>query len=195
MAGEGGAAGVRGDSHSAAAAAVGYLYQGKMALLELLRGSASRPESAISVELYDDVAWEENGSPTELLQLKHHSLAQRALTDLSPDLWRTIGVWLDSGSPDDPDGPAFVLITTERAGDDTALASLRPAQYEPDQAVGLLESAAQRSDHANLDESWFQSSVTENWRDGGQLVPADWIQRARTEGGGTRPTVTLADEK
>jgi hypothetical protein len=36
-------------------------------------------------------------------------------------------------------------------------------------------------DHANLDEPWFQTAIAENWRHGGQLVPAEWIERERTE--------------
>jgi hypothetical protein len=36
-------------------------------------------------------------------------------------------------------------------------------------------------DHANLNEDWFQQSVVENWRLGGQLVPNDWIERAKRE--------------
>lgn len=36
-------------------------------------------------------------------------------------------------------------------------------------------------DHANLYEDWFQQSVVENWRLGGQLVPNDWIERAKRE--------------
>jgi hypothetical protein len=37
-------------------------------------------------------------------------------------------------------------------------------------------------DHANLDEPWFQASVAENWRNGAQLVPEEWITRASLEG-------------
>lgn len=36
-------------------------------------------------------------------------------------------------------------------------------------------------DHANLDEDWFQQAIVENWRQGEQLVPAEWIDRARSE--------------
>jgi len=36
-------------------------------------------------------------------------------------------------------------------------------------------------DHANLDEDWFQGAIVENWRAGGQLVPSEWVDRARRE--------------
>jgi len=136
--------------HSAAEAALGYLYQAKWALLELLRGSAARPEAAISLELYDDVAWDETGSPTELLQLKHHVSSVRNLTDRSPDLWRTIELWLDAGPPSDPDGPTLTLITTQIAAQGTAVAAMRPdASYNLGEAIRLLEAAAQHSDAAS----------------------------------------------
>ena len=30
------------------------------------------------------------------------------------------------------------------------------------------------TDHANIDESWFQACVVERWRDGKKLIPIDW---------------------
>ncbi|WP_027862119.1 DUF3732 domain-containing protein [Marmoricola sp. URHB0036] len=34
------------------------------------------------------------------------------------------------------------------------------------------------SDHANLEEEWFQDAVEHYWRDGTRLVPADWIEES-----------------
>jgi len=31
------------------------------------------------------------------------------------------------------------------------------------------------SDHANLEEAWFQDSVAHSWRDGVKLIPAEWL--------------------
>jgi Cap4, dsDNA endonuclease domain len=61
-----------GQSHGAAASALGYLYQSQWPLVELLRRGRDEPDSALTLELHDDVAWEQNGTPTELLQVKHH---------------------------------------------------------------------------------------------------------------------------
>ena len=72
--------------HSAAPSVIGYIYQSQWALLELLRESGDRPDAALSVELFDDVAWDVSGTPTELLQVKHHLEGRRNLTDLSEDL-------------------------------------------------------------------------------------------------------------
>lgn len=35
------------------------------------------------------------------------------------------------------------------------------------------------TDHANIDEPWFQECIVERWREGTALVPADWIQSPR----------------
>ena len=43
-------------SHSAAPNAVGYQHQTWWALVELLQSGAGRPDAALSLELYDDVA-------------------------------------------------------------------------------------------------------------------------------------------
>lgn len=61
-----------GQSHGASAPALGYLYQSQWPLVELLRRGHDEPDSAVTLELHDDVSWESDGTPTELLQLKHH---------------------------------------------------------------------------------------------------------------------------
>jgi len=48
-----------------------------------------------------------------------------------------------------------------------------------DTAVGRLGGRLQVivTDHANLEDPWFQDAVTENWRGGSALIPADWPLR------------------
>src|SRR6266446_8657025 len=48
---------------------------------------------AISIEKLDDVAFEEDGEPKQLLQFKHHVINSATLTDSSTDLWKTLRVW------------------------------------------------------------------------------------------------------
>ena len=31
------------------------------------------------------------------------------------------------------------------------------------------------TDHANIDEPWFQESIAERWREGVALIPDSWI--------------------
>jgi hypothetical protein len=129
-------------SHEAAHAAVGYLYQSQWPLLELARRSVEQPDCSLTLELHDDVQWDNNGTPVELLQLKHHVNAQRGLGDKDADLWATITAWMDAHPPQDPLGPVLTLVTTRTAAAGTAAAALRPPNRDPDAARVLLDAAA-----------------------------------------------------
>lgn len=128
--------------HGAAPSALGYQHQTWWALLELLRMGAHRPDATITLELHDDVAWEQNGTPTELLQLKHHQNQQRQLTDASPDLWSTLKVWMDTARPADPTGPTLMLVTTQTASESSAVAALRAHPRNEQFALDGLEAVA-----------------------------------------------------
>lgn len=129
-------------SHEAAHAAVGYLYQSQWPLLELARRSVDQPDCSLTLELHDDVQWDSDGTPMELLQLKHHVSTQRGLGDRDADLWTTIAAWMDAHPPQDPLGPVLTLVTTRTAAAGSAAAALRPADRDPLAARALLDSAA-----------------------------------------------------
>ncbi|WP_327742848.1 dsDNA nuclease domain-containing protein [Streptomyces europaeiscabiei] len=129
-------------SHNAAPSALGYQHQTWWALLELLRLGHKRPDAAISLELFDDIAWDHDGTATELLQIKHHQKGQRALTDASVDVWSTLKVWMDTACPADPEGPQLLLVTTQVASPNTAVAALRLDTRDDDFALSGLEMAA-----------------------------------------------------
>lgn len=133
--------------HGASASALGYLYQVDWALLELLRNGKHRPDYGVTLEKDDDVSWEKDGSPTELLQLKHHSSTASSLTDMSDDWWRTLKVWMDDASLRDAAGPMLCLITTATAGLSSAAALLRPddGSRDPLAAVTIVNKAAMGS--------------------------------------------------
>lgn len=133
--------------HGAAPNALGYQYQTSYCLFELLRhiGSHDRSDSAISLELHDDVAWDESGTATELLQLKHHLARAGSLGDQSTDLWKTVAVWLDVGNPADPQGPLLTLVTTSTAAPGSAAHALRVDSRNPATALDLLRAAAATS--------------------------------------------------
>jgi hypothetical protein len=57
---------------TAASAAAGYYYQARLALLESLRLSYCDDSIDVAIERFDDVSFEQNGKPLELLQTKHH---------------------------------------------------------------------------------------------------------------------------
>ena len=80
---------------SAADSALGYLYQVRVALLWSLRRLESENDFAVSLETLDDVFFQkQGGAPAELLQTKHHLKQKAALTDGSPDLWKSLAFGL-----------------------------------------------------------------------------------------------------
>ena len=77
--------------HSAVASAAGYLYQVRWALLHLLREGRTRPDQVLSLEMHDDVGWEDQrGTATELLQTKRDHLHE-VVKEVSEDVVR----WID----------------------------------------------------------------------------------------------------
>ncbi|WP_223838680.1 ABC-three component system protein [Saccharopolyspora pogona] len=132
-------------SHDASASALGYLFQAQWGLYELLRGAEERPDGAISLELHDDVAWEEGALAVDLLQTKFHPRSTRSLGDKDDDVWRTVRSWMDTHAPGDADGPWLTLVTTQRAREGSAMAALRCDMRSPDVALALLEEAARAS--------------------------------------------------
>ena len=56
--------------HEAGASMTGYLFQCRYALLVGLRATIDTPNLEISIERFDDVAFELGGNPTELIQAK-----------------------------------------------------------------------------------------------------------------------------
>lgn len=113
-------------SFSAGESALGYLYQVRYALFLLLSAELG---AELSVEHLDDVAFETNGPPVELLQFKHHVARSASLTDASPDLWKTVRVWsegLRSGVIGLP-GTMLTLVTTGSAPRDSVAWYLRPS--------------------------------------------------------------------
>lgn len=153
-----------GTDHSASASALGYSYQTRVGLLQLVEHGPDRPDWALTLEVHDDAAWDDAGSATELLQMKHHSSSQPSVTDKSVDLWKTLKVWLDRPDAADPEGPDLRLVTTASAPEGSAASLLGRHNREETQAVLLLAEAAKTSD----------SSATESARSAFLcLSPAD----------------------
>ena len=114
---------------SANASALGYYYQARYALFLLLNASI---ESEISIERFDDIAFETGGTPVQLLQAKHHIKNTGSLTDYSTDLWKTLRVWSVAIATDviDPTATILTLMTTAKAPDGSAASKLRPVSIE-----------------------------------------------------------------
>ena len=128
---------------------LGYLYQCREALLLAIIETKSKPGLSISIERFDDVAFEENGTATEQLQLKHH-VAAASLTDMSVDLWKTLRIWSEQTSDNLnlPFERRFTIITTGQAAAGSAAEMLRfprPSADAEGKALALLCAAATNS--------------------------------------------------
>jgi hypothetical protein len=152
--------------HSAAASALGYVFQVEIALVELVRRARSEPSTRLTIERYDDVAFDSDGTPRELLQTKHHISGVGDLTDRSRDLWRTLRVWIDAIRTGDAiiPGSTFSLLTTAVAPDGSATSMLRPAARNVDAAAAALELVAStggQQANANAYEAFLRLSPDE----------------------------------
>jgi len=126
----------------------GYLYQCRLALLLGLRELKKNPNCSISIEKYDDIAFNEGGDVNNVVQAKHH-IASKEVNDLSVDLWKTMRIWaeqFDAGLITNANTKRM-LITTAVAPDDSAMARLRADRNDNDLAEALikLKSAATTS--------------------------------------------------
>jgi hypothetical protein len=117
------------NTFSARPAALGYLYQVRFALLLLM--SRGYPDGRITIEKFDDVAFDTDGTPTELLQLKHRIASTGSLTDASSDLWKTIRIWAEEVRVGGvaAEQTLFSLVTTGRAAAHSAAWYLHPTDH------------------------------------------------------------------
>lgn len=122
---------------------LGYLYQVRYGLSLLL----DREEATLYLERLDDIELKTGGQPSELLQLKHRA-PDGAVTDMSPDLWKTLNIWATvvASASRPPEGLVFVLVSTREAAADSSIRMLRPGPgRQADAAERGLVKAAQDS--------------------------------------------------
>lgn len=140
---------------TAGASATGYLYQCRYALRLLIeRLNLSNLGAELSVEKFDDISFEQNGSPVELIQTKHRHHSAPDLTDSGPDLWKTLRVWaegLRAGRFQLPQ-TSLVIVTTAAAATGSAAEYLRPgAGRHPKKAFKLINAARRQMTGTTLD--------------------------------------------
>lgn len=119
---------------------LGYLYQCREALLLAIEESIKFPALTISIEKFDDVSFEQDGSPIQQLQLKHHTQAGN-LTDASADLWKTLRIWCEQVKldPQLPFDRRLVILTTGVAPSGSICEKLRfPRESEENETEALL---------------------------------------------------------
>lgn len=132
---------------SARDAIVGYLFQVRLALLWALRKAATNSDFSVALETLDDVVFESEGEPTELLQAKHHISRAASLTDSSPDIWKTFRIWLTAHKAKQTNVQTLlVLVTTSHCGSGSAASMLKTDMPRDEKsALRLLKSTAQTS--------------------------------------------------
>ena len=114
----------RADQFSASEQGLGYLYQPRLALLNVLQ----LPEdTSVYVEKDDDLDFVDNAGKTTLGSLKHKAAGER-LTNLSTDFWKSVRIWLTRY---DEDGRVesthrFYLFTTNEVSETSFLKAFLP---------------------------------------------------------------------
>jgi hypothetical protein len=102
------------DKFSAGEQALGYIYQGRLALYQMLQ----LPETTtVFLEKDDDVDFVDGNGIKSLASLKHKAENER-LTDLSTDFWKSVRIWLVRYNRDDRarSNLRFFLFTTAKVG-------------------------------------------------------------------------------
>ena len=138
---------------SAAEQTIGYLYQIRYALWLLLDGAE---ECELFIEALDDIHLEQQGTPQELLQTKHH-VNKASLTDRSPDLWKTIRVWATHLVQNRIQVPptTLSLVTTAAAPPNSIASRLQPENNRDcDNALEQLIHIANNSKNEHLKASF-----------------------------------------
>jgi hypothetical protein len=114
------------DKYSASEQGLGYMYQARLALLQLLQ----LPEdTAVFLEKDDDIDLIDCDGGKSLASLKHKAIGDR-LTDLSADFWRSVNIWLTRYKRDGraASNLRFFLFTTGTVSTNSFLARLLPDQ-------------------------------------------------------------------
>lgn len=117
----------------------GYLFQCRLALLRGLQLVKKKPNGHISIEKFDDVAFEDDDFAKCLIQAKH-SINPKSLDDKSVDLWKSLKVWMDQLAEGviTFSSTRFVLITTASAADGSVASYLRVGATKEDRKKALM---------------------------------------------------------
>ena len=139
-------------SHAAPGQAAGYEYQRQLSLVLLAEALYEDPGVAVRLEAIEDIdVVSEDDSISRSVQAKHH-LDDYTLTDRSPELWRTLRVWMDLEKDlGDAALPNLQLATTSKAASDTAVSLLGAQPEDRNVTVALSKLLAVASEHGAKD--------------------------------------------
>jgi hypothetical protein len=164
--------------HSAAGPALGYLYQFQTALIELIPHALAGRDAAVTLEVFDDVAFDFGaGNPKSVFQVHHSLQSERELLDTSAKIWRTLAIWVGEWEAL-PVGETRVM---------TLLTTQRPRAGS---GIEALTTTSRNLDHA------FETLVAVAAADGSAGTAADretFLELAPTEQRALLDNVTIAD--
>ena len=174
---------------SAADASLGYLYQIRSALVWTLRRLKEEQDFLVSVETLDDVSFETvGGTPTELLQTKHHRVGTGKLTDASVDLWKTLRIWFEGhGAGEIPETAVLYLVTTGSAPAGSSASYLRAGSRDVSAARAALAATALSSSNV------ANKAAYESFLSAGSSAQADVLNRVVVID--SSPTVTSLEDE
>jgi hypothetical protein len=129
------------DQFSAGEQGLGYMYQARLALLQLLQ----LPEdTAIFLEKDDDLDLIDGNGRKSLASLKHKAIGDK-LTDLSTDFWKSVNIWLTRYKRDGraTSNLRFFLLTTSMVSSGSFLTRLLPDPLAASGDVTMLTELAE----------------------------------------------------
>lgn len=128
------------DKYSAGEQGLGYIYQARLGLLQLLQ----LPENtSVFLEKDDDLDFVDSDGNKSLASLKHKAAGDR-LTDLSTDFWKSVRIWLARYKRDgcSTSNLRFFLFTTSTVSGTSFLKGFLPTQAGTgDEMTALTEQA------------------------------------------------------
>ena len=151
--------------YDATASVLGYLFQCRVALADAIPRLRSDGSFTVALETLEDVVFEKQGQPAELLQTKHHIQTSSGLGDASTDLWKTLRGWADGYLHHRwPADSLHYLITTSTAQAGSIASFLRQDGRDVVKARDRLDQIARTSgnqEHKPLYEAYLKLSPAE----------------------------------
>lgn len=136
----------RSDRFSASEQGLGYLYQPRFALLQMLE---LPEETSVFIEKDDDLDFVDNAGRKSLGSLKHKAEGEK-LTNLSTDFWKSVRIWLtryeESGRLESTH--KFYLFTTNEVSVNSFLAKFLSSETAPadvEELTGEIEAALEKT--------------------------------------------------
>lgn len=136
-------------NNTAALSSIGYMYQIRYGLLLLLK---SKSDSQFYIEKFDDVSISNNDGIRTAVQLKHK---QKPITDSSPDLWKTIGNWMNLFEQNlISKNTLLTIVTTSKSSKNSCAEKLSPDEQirDVEDTLNILNKISSNHEKKKLGE-------------------------------------------